>query len=55
MDAESSDAPRNLSFHRGNILFWLFSVLLIGYIVYLFFNSYLSQTNLQATGEARFA
>ena len=55
MHAEPSDAPRDTAFQRGNILFWLFSSLLIGYIVYLFAAGYFSQKGLQATGEARFA
>jgi PAS domain S-box-containing protein len=55
MFAELSEVHPKRIFHQGNIPFWLSSFLLLSYIVYLFVNSYLSQSSLRATAEERFA
>ncbi len=55
MFAESPEAHPKRIIHQGNILFWLSSFLLLSYIVYLFANSYLSQSSLRGTAEERFA
>ena len=46
--------PSDTTFGRGNLLFWLSSILLLGYIVYLFAANYQSVARLNTVNRSRF-